>query len=145
MASGRSPPAMTVAPDAHLAGSTRAPAIHAAVFETRSTATGQLPPERFPGAVEPDSGIARRYSRLLGEGPDAQPVEVYPANRCPILRLQSIHQAHHATAHDGLELLIVRAFVVLEGKTVQGPTLRILPAIMVGEGITKYPVKPGRG
>lgn len=118
--------------------------IQASVLEACPTGTGKLPPKSLPGAVQTHSRVACGYSRLLSKGADTKPVELHPADRLAILRLQGVHQLDHAAADDGLEFRIWRALLalVLGGKAVEGAAPCILPAIMVRESVTKYPVKP---
>jgi hypothetical protein len=54
-------------------------AVEAAVIETGPATPGELPSQRLTGAVQPDAGVARRNSRLLGEPADAQAVEIHAA------------------------------------------------------------------
>ena len=67
--------------------------IEAPVLQAGSTATGQLSAKGFPGAMQAHPGVAGGDAGLGCKGPDAQALEVHPADGRSILRLQGLDQA----------------------------------------------------
>jgi hypothetical protein len=56
--------------------------------------------------MQPHPGVPRCNPGLLGEAADAEAVEIDPAKRRAILRLEGVHEGRDAGARHGLELLI---------------------------------------
>src|SRR5215207_6965792 len=83
-----------------------ASAVEAAVVEAGPAAPGKLAPQRLAGTMQPNAGVPRCDTHLLGEAADAEAVEVDAAMRCAVLGLEGIHHRRDAGACYGLELLV---------------------------------------
>jgi hypothetical protein len=114
------------------------------VSQARSAASGELSAEGFAGAMEAHSGVSGCYPRLCRVGADAHAVEVHPADRRAVLGLQGLYQAQHAAADHRFELTVRNGSIIRFGsEPVEGSALRVLPAIVVGDRVSKNPVEPG--
>ena len=117
------------------------------MVEAGPAAPGDLATQGLAGPMEADPGISRGDPRLAGEGADAQTVEVDTAQRRPVLGLQGFYQGGNAGAGDRLELVVGLggSLFALRGEPREGPVPRVLPAMVVDDGIPQDPVEPGRG
>ena len=108
-----------------------------------STAAGELSTQCFPGAVQADSCIAGCDPRLGCEVADAEAIEVHSADRRSVFRLECLDQAQDALADHCLQLTIgsVRIFR-FSSKPIECTPPGILPAVVVGDRISKNAIEP---